>query len=101
MADLLIEFRDAKGVDLHRQTALLGFGDHFFTSRLVDMPAEQHNIIFSYIAPDEMDAPTIVITDIKRKALSVSGFIYCDHDHLWRAFTLPGSARSSRRHLYS
>lgn len=46
MADLLIEFRDAKGVDLHRQTALLGFGDHFFTSRLVDMPAEQHNIIF-------------------------------------------------------
>lgn len=46
MADLLIELRDAKGVDLYRQPALLGLGDHFFTSRLVDMPAEQHNIIF-------------------------------------------------------
>ena len=67
MADLLIEFRDAEGVISTGRPRCSASAIIFFTSRLVDMPAEQHNIIFSYIAPDEMDAPTIVIMDIKRK----------------------------------
>ena len=61
MADLFGELRYAIGVDLYRQAPLFGFRNHFFISRLVDMPAEQHNIFFFIItALMRLDERTIV-----------------------------------------
>ena len=47
MGHLVIELRCAKSLDLGSQAPFFGFYQHFFTSRLVDIPAEQHNMIFS------------------------------------------------------